>query len=65
MLVGLDIADRIDVTVSAADDVWTIVERHRDYVLAEVLALSLARADHGDHKLDLDGAPLQVTLAKA
>ncbi|HEV7761968.1 MAG TPA: isoleucine--tRNA ligase [Acidimicrobiales bacterium] len=63
--VGLDIADRIDVTVSAADDVWTIVERHRDYVLAEVLALSLARADHGDHKLDLDGAPLQVTLAKA
>jgi isoleucyl-tRNA synthetase len=63
--VGLDIADRIDVTVSAADDIWTIVEHHRDYVLAEVLALSLARADHGDHKLDLDGTPLQVTLAKA
>jgi isoleucyl-tRNA synthetase len=62
--VGLDIADRVEVAVAAPDDLWAIIDAHRGYIMAEVLALSLTRTTEATHPLDLDGTLLQVTLTK-
>jgi isoleucyl-tRNA synthetase len=63
--VGLDIADRIAVTIDADDTVTAAVAVHRDYVMAEVLATSLDVAPGGVHTLTVDGHPVRVGLAKA
>ena len=61
---AFDIADRIQVAIAGPDELWTIVDAHRDYVMAEVLATALTRVDEATHDLVLDGTPLQVTLTK-
>jgi isoleucyl-tRNA synthetase len=65
--VGLDIADRITVTLDPGDDeaVRSAVEAHRPYVMAEVLATDLAFAPGGDHRLTVDGHDLRVTITRA
>jgi isoleucyl-tRNA synthetase len=42
---GLDVSDRIELTVSASEDVAAAVEVHRDFVSAETLATSLVFDD--------------------
>jgi isoleucyl-tRNA synthetase len=64
--VGLDIADRVTLTVHADDDVWAAIEAHRDYVMDEVLAVDLGPAaspDDGAHRLTVDGHGVAVTVA--
>ena len=42
--VGLDVADRIALTIEADDGRWRRVAAHRDYVMGEVLAVELTSA---------------------
>jgi isoleucyl-tRNA synthetase len=61
--VGLDIADRVAVTVRADDEVWAALDAHRDYVMSEVLAVELTRAaSGGGHTLTVDGHEVVVTI---
>jgi isoleucyl-tRNA synthetase len=61
--VGLDIADRVALTVGADDEVWAALDAHRDYVMNEVLAITLGRAaSGGDHTLTVDGHEVAVTV---
>jgi isoleucyl-tRNA synthetase len=60
---GLDIADRVALTVGADDEVWAALDAHRDYVMNEVLAIRLGRAaSGGDHTLTVDGHEVAVTV---
>jgi len=45
--VGLDIADRVALTVRADDEVWAALDAHGDYVTNEVLAVELTRSASG------------------
>jgi isoleucyl-tRNA synthetase len=64
--VGLDIADRVAVTIRADDEVWAALDAHRDYVMSEVLAVELTRAASGGaHTLTVDGDEVVVTLDRA
>jgi isoleucyl-tRNA synthetase len=61
--VGLAIADRVSLTLGADDEAWGAVERHRDYVMGEVLATRLERAEQaGPHAVEADGHTIAVTL---
>jgi isoleucyl-tRNA synthetase len=61
--IGLDIADRVTLTVRADDDVWAALDAHRDYVMNEVLAVALTRTDaEGAHALTVDGHTVAVTI---
>jgi isoleucyl-tRNA synthetase len=61
--VGLDIADRVAVTIRADDEVWAALDAHRDYVMSEVLAVELTRAaSGGGHTLTVDGHEVVVTI---
>ncbi|HEY6698526.1 MAG TPA: DUF5915 domain-containing protein, partial [Acidimicrobiales bacterium] len=61
--IGLDIADRVTLTVRADDDVWAALDAHRDYVMNEVLAVALTRTDaEGAHALTVDGHRVAVTI---
>ena len=60
---GLDIADRVALTMRADDEVWAALEAHRDYVMDEVLAVALTRTGtDGAHALTVDGHEVAVTI---
>jgi isoleucyl-tRNA synthetase len=67
---GFEVADRIRVGVSGADDVLRATEQHRDWIAGEVLATAIAAGDwtEGDYAavqaLDLDGHGVRVGIAK-
>jgi isoleucyl-tRNA synthetase len=64
---GLDIADRVRLTLEADGTVADALAVHRDYVMAEVLAVELTvgpvAAD--GHALDIDGQPVRVAISRA
>jgi isoleucyl-tRNA synthetase len=64
---GLDIADRVRLTVEADGTVADALAVHRDYVMAEVLAVELTVGPvAGDgHTLDIDGRPLRVGISRS
>jgi isoleucyl-tRNA synthetase len=65
---GLDVADRIALTVEAGAEVAAAVEAHRDFVAAETLATSLALGAVGDGGFTGeagDGEPVRVAVAVA
>ena len=68
---GLEVQDRIDLTVSARGRVARSLEAHRDFIMAETLALSLDTEDgrpaaaSGSAELDLDGENVRIGLALA
>jgi len=64
---GLDVADRIALTVEAGPQVTAAVEAHRDFVAAETLATSVAFGPVGEGAFDGaagDGAAVRVTVAR-
>ena len=66
---GLEVSDRIRLWVTGDEDVETAVERHRDYIAREVLAVSLERSSspgeaHG-RDVELDGVTARIALARA
>jgi isoleucyl-tRNA synthetase len=64
--VGLDIADRVRLTVQADGTAAEALAVHRDYVMAEVLAVELAVGPVADgHALDIDGEPVRIAIARA
>jgi isoleucyl-tRNA synthetase len=65
--VGLDIADRITLTIEADEAVTDALGTHRDYVMAEVLAtdLTLAEPQGTTHDLTVDTHPVRVAIARA
>src|SRR5690606_22365630 len=65
---GLEVYDRIRLTVEAEGPVAEAIERHRDYVAGEVLAveLDLAAVDgRAAGELDVDGHRVRVAVEKA
>ena len=70
--IGLAVSDRLAVAVAADGAVADAVDRHRDYVAAEVLAveLSVVPGDGdtdaaGTHALTIDGHPVRVSVTRA
>jgi isoleucyl-tRNA synthetase len=64
---GLDVSDRVRLTLEVADDVWAAVEAHRDYVAAETLAVELLRVEKlaAGHRGELpDGRAVRIGVAK-
>ena len=61
---GLEIADRVEVTLDADDALKAVVVTHRAYIVAEVLATGVVFGP-GDRSLELDGTTVAVTLTKA
>jgi isoleucyl-tRNA synthetase len=70
---GLDVADRIALTVEAGPEVSAAVEAHRDFVAAETLATSLTLGPVGGDGAGPgafageagDGEPVRVAVARA
>jgi isoleucyl-tRNA synthetase len=63
--IGLAIADRVKLGIAASDDLWQVIEEHRDYIMREVLALDLERRSQAAHRIELDGDAVQVDLERA
>ena len=66
---NLEVADRIRLFVEASVALSTAIEAHRDYIMAETLALSLEfgqlPADAPSAEDDFDGEHVRVALMKA
>ncbi len=68
--IGLDLADRIEVRAAADGDLKTALDRHGDWIAAEVLAETwTVDGDVGDEgtdaaELDIEGTPLRVSVRK-
>lgn len=62
---GLDIADRISVTIDSTDRVKACIEKYQRYIAGEVLALSFTFEKTNGAELDLNGERATVTLTKA
>ena len=60
--VGLEVADRVAVTLAAEGPVAEAVARHRDYIAAEVLAVELTLGRGGPHQITVDGHLVRVGL---
>jgi len=50
---GLDVSDRIDLTLTVPDDLWAAVQDRLETVKAETLALSVTRAPSADGSVGL------------
>lgn len=62
---GLDISDRIHVTVDSTPKVKESVEQHQDYISGEILALSITFAPCTGSEWDLNGEPARIDFEKA
>jgi len=66
---GLHISDRIELRIEAPAELAPAIERHRDFIGAETLALDLALgavpAGHYAGRHELDGKPVTIGLRKA
>ena len=60
---GLEIADRVKVTIDADDALQSVIDGHRAYIATEVLATEIVQG-RGDRRLELDGTELSVSLHK-
>ncbi len=60
---GLEISDRIELTIGGDDEIEAALDAHGDQIAADVLAVSVARSP-GEHTLDVDGHQAQVSLSK-
>jgi isoleucyl-tRNA synthetase len=62
---GLEVSDRIRVRFASADeDVVSAIERHRQSIADEVLAVELVQGEAGE-TADLNGRPVRYSIAKA
>ena len=61
---GLEITDRIKVTVSDAEPVKKAVESFGDYIQTQVLADSIALADNDGLEVDLDVVKVNISIEK-
>jgi isoleucyl-tRNA synthetase len=61
---GLDVSDRVRVTIEPDDHIRPALDAHQDWIAGEVLAVSFEHGP-GTTVLDVDGHPVRVTLTKA
>jgi isoleucyl-tRNA synthetase len=63
---GLDVSDRIALGISAAGEVATALDEHRDFIAGETLAVELAAGTLGPNAfrndVEIDGEAVSVTL---
>ncbi len=68
---GLEVQDRIDLSVRAGGRVARSLDAHREFIMSETLALTLdtdgaeAAPASGSTELDLDGESVRIALAVA
>jgi isoleucyl-tRNA synthetase len=62
---GLDVADRIALTVDAPEDVVAAAKAHEEFIASETLATSVAYAEVGDGFAGTVGEGTKVTVAVA
>ena len=60
---GLEIADRITVTIDADDRLRAVIDAHRDVIASEVLAREVVFGP-GDRSIELEGQSLGVSLVR-
>ena len=60
---GLELTDRIAVTIDPGERAKAALERHRAWIAEEVLASSVTIGG-ADRALEVDGEPIAVTLAR-
>ncbi|MEI7559954.1 MAG: DUF5915 domain-containing protein, partial [Actinomycetes bacterium] len=62
---GLDISDRISLSLGGDERLMEAADRHGDYIASEVLAEELTlRADSGESEVTIDGLTLSVSLER-
>jgi isoleucyl-tRNA synthetase len=69
---GLDVSDRIALTLDGADELLAAAREHEPYVTGETLTTAIdydggvASAANGDaHAVEIDGLPLKIAVARA
>ena len=61
---GLEITDRIRVTLSPHPQIEAAVARYDEYIRTQVLADRIDLADNGGVETDFDGFKLRIGIAK-
>ena len=62
---GLEITDRVNVSISPDDRVKAAVDSFSDYIKGQVLADSITIVENGGHEVDLDGFNVHIDVTKA
>jgi isoleucyl-tRNA synthetase len=64
---GLDVEDRISLTLAGDEELLAAAREHEDYVAGETLATSLAfdGADSGAESAEIEGRPLSISVTLA
>ena len=60
---GLEIADRIEVTIDADETLRSVIETHRETITSEILARSLSFGS-GDRSIEIDGSTIAIALVR-
>jgi isoleucyl-tRNA synthetase len=60
---GLEIADRIAVTIDADETLRAVIETHRETITTEILARSI-EFGNGDRIIEIDGSALSITILR-
>jgi isoleucyl-tRNA synthetase len=62
---GLDITDRIELTLGGDEELIDAARAHQDYLAGEVLATSVSYADGGNGGASIDGRDLAIAVRRA
>ncbi|HIW44366.1 MAG TPA: isoleucine--tRNA ligase [Candidatus Prevotella stercoripullorum] len=62
---GLEITDRVNVSISPDERVKAAVDSFSDYIKGQVLADNVTLAENGGHEVDLDGFNVYIDVTKA
>ena len=62
---GLEITDRVNVSISPDERVKEAVDSFSDYIKGQVLADNVTLAENGGHEVDLDGFNVHIDVTKA
>ena len=62
---GLEITDRVNVSISPDERVKAAVDSFSDYIKGQVLADNVTLAENGGHEVDLDGFNVHLDVTKA
>lgn len=62
---GFQVADRIEISLSASSELMYAVRQHKDYIMQETLALSLTETETAELRLDFDEHQLGLSLVLA
>ena len=62
---GLEITDRINVTITPDDKIQAAIDGYSDYIKTQVLADSIILSDNNGVEADLDGLKVNIMVVKA